>query len=340
MNRVVYILFFAFALTLVKAQDPHFTQFYAAPQYLNPAFTGLTDQHRFTANYRNQWPGINRAFQTYMAGYEYNLNPYNSGFGICVLQDKAGTGGLTHTQAAFNYSYRLEINKDAEIRAGISASYNMMRLGFSKLLFTDQIVQNSATSLEQNNYQQKNYLDLGTGVLYNSKNFWGGVTVRHLNNPNYSLVKQNAALPIYIGAQGGYKLFLSKSGRSESSDSQEDYVMIAANYYHQNKFDQLDIGAYYCHSPFTVGLWYRGLPLKTYAPGYPFSESIVLLTGYEIIKEKLKVGYSYDFTISKLKINNSKGAHEISLVYEFGVKTEKKSVSKGTKSTKSKLPSL
>jgi len=51
----------------LKAQDPRFSQFYLAPQVLNPAMTGIFDgEYRVTINYRNQWNSIlaNNAFTT------------------------------------------------------------------------------------------------------------------------------------------------------------------------------------------------------------------------------------------------------------------------------------
>ena len=51
----------------VTAQDPQFSQFYAAPLYLNPAFAGSTGQARVGANYRNQWPAIDANFNTISA---------------------------------------------------------------------------------------------------------------------------------------------------------------------------------------------------------------------------------------------------------------------------------
>ncbi|MGM0478992.1 MAG: type IX secretion system membrane protein PorP/SprF, partial [Bacteroidota bacterium] len=36
----------------VRAQDPQFSQFYANPIYLNPAFAGSHGCPRFAANYR------------------------------------------------------------------------------------------------------------------------------------------------------------------------------------------------------------------------------------------------------------------------------------------------
>ena len=76
-NKLLIFLLAMVTALETMAQDPQFTQFYASPMFLNPAFTGLTYEHRFTANYRNQWPGIKKAFSTYMATYDYNISNLN-----------------------------------------------------------------------------------------------------------------------------------------------------------------------------------------------------------------------------------------------------------------------
>ncbi len=43
---------------LLYAQDAHFSQYYANPLYLNPAFAGSDICPRVTLNYRNQKPVI------------------------------------------------------------------------------------------------------------------------------------------------------------------------------------------------------------------------------------------------------------------------------------------
>lgn len=51
----------------IKAQDIQFSQFYAAPLYLNPAMTGASEMTRIGVNYRNQWPGLDQTFNAYSA---------------------------------------------------------------------------------------------------------------------------------------------------------------------------------------------------------------------------------------------------------------------------------
>jgi type IX secretion system PorP/SprF family membrane protein len=297
---------------VLKAQDPQFTQFYAAPMNLNPAFTGLTLEHRLVINYRNQWPGVRKTYQTYMASYDYNMSEINSGIGITVLQDKAGTGGLTHTQFGASYAYHYKISKFAEIRMGANLNYNMMRLDFSKLKFNDQITTGSSTSIEAANYEQLNYMDFAAGALLNSTKYWLGLSAKHLTQPNSSLTGDRVPLPLSISLHGGYRFIMEQKAKELKR-----YFSPAFNYRHEQKYDQLDIGVYYYHLPLNIGIWYRGLPFKKYAATYSSSEAIAILLGFDLTEYNLRVGYSYDITVSKLGVSNSLGAHELSLIYEI-----------------------
>src|SRR5436190_21617291 len=113
-NKYVHTFLFIVLSLLVKAQDPQFTQFYASPLYLNPAFTGLTYEHRFSLNFREQWPGIKYAYRTAMASYDYNISDLNSGIGGFVLYDKAEKSNLTINQFGLNFAYRIKVNKYSE----------------------------------------------------------------------------------------------------------------------------------------------------------------------------------------------------------------------------------
>lgn len=302
-----------------RAQDAQFTQFYASPMYLNPAFTGLTFEHRFVANYRNQWPGVKTAYQTAMVTYDYNMTDLNSGLGFTVMQDRSGTAGLTHTQVGACYSYHFKINKFAEIRMGANLNFNMKRIDFNKLRFNDQIATGSGVSVEATNYEPLNFMDFAAGALLNSNEYWLGLSARHLTQPNSSMVGDKVPLPLSISLHGGYRFILEQKSRVDL----RKYVSPAFNLRHEAKYDQLDIGVYYFHMPLNVGLWYRGLPFKKYAPTYGSRESIALLIGLDLSPKLVRIGYSFDLTVSRLGVANSLGAHEISIIYEIAKKRKR-----------------
>lgn len=108
MKRILFFISLFFS-GLCAAQDPEFSQYYAAPLYLNPAFTGTTNDHRFISNYRDQWPAVAQGYRTYALSYDYNLAGLNSGFGFLAMQDQAGSAGMKSTEFNFLYSYKLPI---------------------------------------------------------------------------------------------------------------------------------------------------------------------------------------------------------------------------------------
>ncbi len=321
-NKYIKTLLLFILSVPLSAQEVQFTQFYATPLFLNPAFTGLTYGHRFSANYRNQWPGIKTTYVTYMAAYDYNMSNLNSGVGIYFLQDVAGTSNLITTHKCFNYAYSIKINRTSEIRAGMSLALIGKRIDITNLLFNDQLVTGASSSAEAGSAQEKNYFDVGLGALYNSRNYWLGMSVKHLNEPNTSLVDGDmSTLPVYMSIHGGYRYIISARGAGKTK--LEEFISASMHFRKQEKYDQLDIGAYYFKNVMNFGLWYRGLPFKKYAPGYGNQESIAILIGLEIPDKNFRVGYSYDVTISRLGFNNSLGSHEISMVFEIVQKRKK-----------------
>jgi len=73
-------------------QDPHFSQFYAAPLYLGPSFAGAGENTRIMTNYRDQWPKMPGVFVTYSFSADHYMPDLNSGFGLFVMKDQAGDG--------------------------------------------------------------------------------------------------------------------------------------------------------------------------------------------------------------------------------------------------------
>lgn len=305
----------------VYAQDPQFSQFYAAPQYLNPALTGSTPQDRVAMNYRLQWPGVQPGFETYAFAYDHNFAGQSSGLGGYVIRDRAGSNGLTFTSVALAYSYEARTSHRSAVRAGLRMGYTMRGVDPSGFLFADQVIRdNAARTIETGMVEQVNYLDISTGVLYYNERFWAGASFNHINRPNQSLfLEGDARLPMRTSVHTGYRIPLDRMHIKRS----ETTMTLAAHYKAQGKWDQFDLGGYVDHHRISLGVWYRGLPVvKAYQPGYGNSEAVIVMAGIET-EHNLRFVYSYDITVSKLTMRSA-GAHEISLVYEWPRQAKKR----------------
>ena len=305
------------------AQDAHFTQFYATPTYLNPAFAGTTVQSRLGMIYRNQWPSIPGAFVTYNVAFDHYLSDLNSGIGLIVLNDRAGSGALRYTSATLQYAYEIELKRKVFIRPALQVGYVTHAVDYSKLVFGDQLARGGTVgTYEYLDGRSVSYADMGTGVLFYTPKLWLGMSLDHLNEPNQSLLLRESALPRKFSMHGGYRFAIRTAVIKDHPQS----IVAAFNYRSQADYDQLDLGAYFEREPFFAGLWYRGIPLlKAYQQGYQNNDAVAILLGVSI--NEMRIGYSYDLTISRLA-GYTAGSHEISLVFEMADRRKKKALSK------------
>lgn len=316
----------------VTAQDPQYSQFYAAPLYLNPAFAGSTNQARVGINYRNQWPAIDANFTTISAYFDTYIEDKNSGIGAMITRDREGILGLQSISLALQYSYNINIVENLSFRPGVQVALYNRSVNFSKLTFGDQFDPNtgdviSPTSAEAlNSGGNKFFPDISFGGLFYTPRAWLGVAAHHITQPNQSVIGENDKLPMKLSVHTGYKFHFRPGvvGSGIYARPSERSIAPAIQYRHQGEFDQLDIGAYLTLEPIIIGTWYRGVPFKS-VNGFSNNESVVMLVGFtkKGAKDILNIGYSYDFTISKLG-GGSGGAHEFSLVYSWSTRDPRK----------------
>ncbi len=288
------------------SQDIEFSQFYATKNYLNPAFTGLTEGNSFTTCYRNQWPSIKKAYESHYVNYELKLNKYNAGLGIYFLNDVAGEGSLKRQTLAFQYSKFFRFTKKLYGSFGLRGSYNINSIEWDKLTWGDMIDVRRGFIYNTNQPMGssfENYFDTGAGFLLYTDKLNGGVAVEHINRPNIGLlnVSNDSKLPIR------YKLHLGGKIRlQESPNATEVYIAPQLIYTQQGKNKQIAVGSYLIISKFALGVWHR------------VNDSFIFLIGME--QNDFRIGYSYDLGTNSL-INFSGGAHEISLTYNFKQKS-------------------
>lgn len=287
----------------VFAQDPHFTQFYANPLYLNPAFAGSARCPRFILNYRNQWPAITGTYVTTSASYDQHIDAISGGLGLLVMHDEAGVATINTTNFSAIYSYQLNVTREFSMKFGFEAMYKQKGVDRNKLTFGDMIdakrgfVYNTQDLI---NPGQSNVLDISAGILGYSKRYYAGFAVHHLTQPNESLMGQVSKLPMKYTAHAGAVIEMDY----ESTISPNVMWMM------QQDFKELLLGLYVTRGPIVGGLWFRGQ-----------KDAFIALIGLQ--QGIIKMGYSYDITVSKLA-NATAGSHELSFQMVFECRPKKK----------------
>ena len=242
MKEIMKILaVFSFLLvfsTTANAQDPAFSQFYANPLYLNPAFAGAFNGGcpQTTLNYRDQWPGIGRTYVTTAASYDQHFNSLGGGIGILVMNDRSGDGNIMTNAVSLMYSYHLEVNRKFSLKAGFEASYRMLNLDWSELTFGDMIDPKYGfiypTSEDVvNNPNKVSYPDFSAGFIGYSENLFFGFAAHHLTQPNQGFISESQ-LPTKLTAHIGGNIPLSRYRNSVTT--------ISPNFLYQKQQDFQD----------------------------------------------------------------------------------------------------
>src|SRR5260221_11779678 len=127
---------------LLTAQvDPHFSQYYVYPSWLNPALTGAFDgEYRVSGIYRNQWGNISSPFSTQGLSGEFNTDK-NASLGLSVINQKAGNGGYNYTHTYGNFAYtgvRFGANGHQPVVMGLQLGLIRRSFNPSKLTLGDQ----------------------------------------------------------------------------------------------------------------------------------------------------------------------------------------------------------
>ena len=285
------------------AQDPTFTQFYANPLYLNPAFAGSNKCPRISMNYRNEWPNLSGNYVTYSTSYDKYVKNIKGGIGLLATYDQQGRGTISTSMLGLIYSYHLKVNRKFTLLFGARAAYYQKSLDVTKLTFGDMIdprkgfIYNTGDILQNASRQ---FFNASIGALGFSKNFYAGLALHHINQPNESMIT-NGSSPqkMRITAHAGAIISLVKGARGTKSTT----LMPNIIFQYQQGFMEMNIGTYVKHGNLTFGTWFRN------------KDAFILSLGIQT--KSFRVGYSYDITVSKLNNGTSYGSHEVSMGFNL-----------------------
>ena len=310
--KLSLFLMLILAVNALSAQDATFSQYYGNPTYLNPALAGSKIAPRLTLNYRNQWPAIPSAFVTYAATYDQFIDKISGGVALMVMNDNQGDGTITATSIGAMYSFRVNLTREMTLNAGFQTTYVQTKLNWDKLIFGDQLLGRLGQNLpptQEDIPGRLNFgmIDFSTGLLLGYKeSIYFGLAAHHLNQPNNSFTNiSDSQLDIKFTAHAGALIDLRQG--LEGGDIEDMSISPNILYQQQGKFHQLNIGLSLNMYPMVIGAWFRH--------NFENSDAVIGLIGFQ--HEKLKVGYSYDYTISALSNSATHGAHEISFAWLF-----------------------
>jgi type IX secretion system PorP/SprF family membrane protein len=325
MIRLLQLFYFIIILSdFSYSQDPHFTQFNAAPITINPNYVGVFDgKVRVTSNHRQQWSNALDPFVTSTLGVDLRINTSASddnlqnplNIGVFVMSDRSMKSAFKSDNISGAISYHVTLDNDGYISIGAAlfASYSNRRIDFSSLSFDAQFASNGFNlqlpSGETSLISLKPFSTIGTGILYLYNNpdvgsfFDIGLSAYNLNQPKQTFLSDtNSRLPRRLSGHISYQKYFDEMS----------YISTKAIFQQQGNTSYILGGVTYGRSfgednKFLVGmgLWYR--------TGSAFSPQLI------VEMKKFQLGYSYDIELGSMK-NAPKPAKsmEFSLQWRFG----------------------
>ncbi len=300
----------------VSAQtDPHFTQNYTFPMYINPALTGSSDgEYRVSAIYRTQWGGIVNPYRTTGVSFDARTNK-NIALGVNLLNQSAGDGGFNYLSAYGSVAYtgvKFGVNNDQRLVLALQAGIMNRRVDASKFKWGEQW--NPITGYNASNAITENFtrssattLDVGAGALYydaapeKKANLFGGFSVFHINRPKDPIISTQSSelntIPIRYALHGGVSFNISE----------RTSVIPHVLYMHQGTASETMLGTYIqlnvnAETDVMIGGYYR------------LKDAVAPFVGLDY--KNFVIGLSYDANTSKLgALSKSVNSFELSLSY-------------------------
>ncbi|MBI2731222.1 MAG: PorP/SprF family type IX secretion system membrane protein [Sphingobacteriales bacterium] len=295
--------------------DPHFTQNYTYPMYINPAMTGGSDgDYRVSAIYRSQWGAISNPFRTIGVSFDTRTNK-NIALGVNVQNQSAGDGGFNYLNAAASVAYTgVKFGNDNNQRLVLAIQGGVINRRVDQTKFKWGEQWNPITGYNPNNAVTETFnttsattLDIGAGALYydaspeKKTNLFAGVSVYHINRPKDPIVYSQSSVASYIPIR--YVL----NGGISFNLSDRTSVVPHLLYIQQGTAREFMLGTYVRmnvneETDFLFGAYYRN------------KDAVAPYAGIDY--KNFTIGLSYDANISKLgSMTKNVNSFEISFTY-------------------------
>ena len=321
-SKILPLIFGLTTFFSASAQDLRFSQYYAAPQLYNPAFTGyFNGDVRAMAIYRSQWERPFNAYRSVGGGADFSLlrqklRGSGLGVGLHVFSDQAGDINFNTNQIHLSLAYTQKLSD--YIPSYLSAGFQMMTanrsIDLSKATFDNQSPGNPGLdNVSVDNYW---YASLGLGLLWyfepsKEVNFYVSGAAFNLLRPEQTFFtdgrdRLNVRYTGQMGLQfqASNEITLNPSFMYQRQGTFQEVMMgTLVNYeFTSNPSQKLIIGA---------GLWYR------------IQDALIPVVRVQYTDFMLT--FNYDINLSTLtRASRLDGGPEISLIYSGWWSDERK----------------
>lgn len=296
------------ALNLQAQTDPHFSQYYAHPLWLNPALTGVIDgDYRASVNIKEQWGAISNAYLTGAASFDVAPTK-NFAYGATILNQHAGELDFNYLTALLSGSYRVRFGQTGlqTVSFGLQAGFVHRSFDLSQGRFGNQFnpvtgSDGSISSGESLSSTSSFVPDINAGIMYfdgnpdQNANVFFGASAAHLNRPVERFFDNSTRTPIRFTAHGGARI-----RASEMLDIVPNALVM-----YQGNTNEISVGAY---AQFMVSNQSNIL----FGGNYRVKDASIAFVGLQF--KNMVFGLSYDVNTSALRrASNSSGGLELSI---------------------------
>lgn len=309
------------------AQDPRFSLFNEAPALLNPALTGANHPLRASVQYKEQWRGAVRPFQTYGLSFETRFGPSTweqvdkhrgmtfkekslrrLAAGISIYSAREAGGSLNSTWINLSLAWFVPLNKYHSLSAGLQTSLVQRKADNSSFLFPNQYgaggYDQSLPSGEKFNNLYYVYPDLSLGAMWAFNR-----EEKRIGSNNR--VKANAGFAVYHVAQGAgnflnssamrYKRWVGHASALLPTGTSRLAIMPSFQWQMQGRAQNITAGfllkQYYRYNSKYTGLVRRSS--VNYGLYISPRDAVTAVFMVEM-GEQYSIGLSYDITVSSL----------------------------------------
>jgi len=312
MKKIYLLLLLAAAALRGYGQDHLYSQFYNAPNYLNPALNGQFDgDFRVNLIYRNQWSSIPGPLNYYSFSADLNVPSLNGGLGLMMTKSSEGSAYLNKTNFSGIYSYSVEFDENT-LSFGLQAGVTNRKVDADKLIYLDQlndqgIIPGGGSAGSAPLFNNRFFFDAGAGINLVLGNSMLGASGQHLNRPNETLTGVYTPLARRFNFYASYKWLLDPYDEENSPSLVPSVVL-----YRQAGVSSFSAGAQFKHRGVNIGLWYRGDGVQ--------QDALVISVIFDLFSGKtddhIRLGLSHDATTSKLNYSRTAGTTEGAFSYE------------------------